>query len=158
MDDGGEGGEGGFGCVLSGASLVAMVVGAGRGGVQDGVEEGVGGDVFLVEETAFGGGASGVVDADVLGDLAGGAGEETQHAVGDDDEAVGKVAGEVGGVGGEEGEGFSSGIEAIRKLHLGDAGHVVNEGEGVVLEDDTGERGAVGAAICSIRDLVTTRA
>src|SRR5690606_8591644 len=105
-----------------------------RGGVQCGVEEGVGGNVFLVEEASLVGGAGGVVDADVLGDFAGGAGEVAHHAVGEDDEAFGEQAAE--GVVGEKGG------KGRLEIGVGRSG----TGEGIIFENDgfsEGER-AVG--------------
>lgn len=100
--------------------------------MDDRVEEGLGGDVFLVEEASFIGRAGGVVDADVLGYFAGGLGEEAHHAVGDDDEAVGEISDD--GFSGKEGR--DGGGEV--------GGKVACVGKGVVFEDKAGFGCAVG--------------
>jgi hypothetical protein len=81
--------------VCGGFPGLPVRLGTRRSGMDDGVEERVSGDVLLIKETAFVSGASGVIDADVLGDFASSAGKMTQQTVGDDNEAICNVLCEV---------------------------------------------------------------
>ena len=75
--------------------------------MDDTIEERLGRNILLVEEATVVGGTGGVVNADVLGDFAGGAGEEAEHAVGDDHQMVGEV--------GEDGLGRQDGVQGVGK-------------------------------------------
>ncbi len=57
-------------------------------GCQDGIEQGIGRDIFLVEEAGAFSGSGFVGDFDMLGDFASGGDEVGHGAVADDDEAV----------------------------------------------------------------------